>query len=143
MELELGSYLQRFTNIANSMINCGTILNWLEVGFSRLSQPFVQILLKEMFFEEIFFTEYWWFSQVFTRNISIYYRNLPKANIIRTIFCVQDRQMFFSYIFNKLKFPVLRLDLKFGWLETRSRHMSLYTWTIIECGLKQYLFVLI
>lgn len=31
MESELSNYLQRFTNIANSMINCGTILNWFEL----------------------------------------------------------------------------------------------------------------
>ncbi|XP_052061418.1 uncharacterized protein LOC127701544 isoform X4 [Mytilus californianus] len=31
METELSSYLQRFSNIANSMLNCGTILNWFEL----------------------------------------------------------------------------------------------------------------
>lgn len=34
MESELSSYLQRFTNIANSMLNCGTILNWFEVRYA-------------------------------------------------------------------------------------------------------------
>lgn len=31
MELFLQAYLKRFSDIAGSMINCGSVLNWFEV----------------------------------------------------------------------------------------------------------------